>query len=36
MGSRYDMGKLLPKEADGWTFALSGKDWAVWERKAAK
>ncbi|KAG2489176.1 hypothetical protein HYH03_012402 [Edaphochlamys debaryana] len=36
MGPRFEMGSLLPKEADGWRFALSGKDWAVWERPARR
>ncbi len=34
MGPRFEMGNLLPKESDGWKFAMSGKDWAVWERPA--
>ncbi|KXZ43538.1 hypothetical protein GPECTOR_87g400 [Gonium pectorale] len=33
MGPRFEMGHLLPREADGWKFAVSGKDWAVWERQ---
>eukprot|EP00198_Chlamydomonas_reinhardtii_P004866 XP_001694202.1 alpha-amylase [Chlamydomonas reinhardtii] len=32
LGPRYDMGNLLPKEAEGWKFVMSGKDWAVWEK----
>ncbi|KAG2426720.1 hypothetical protein HYH02_014760 [Chlamydomonas schloesseri] len=32
LGPRYDMGGLLPKEAEGWKFVSSGKDWAVWEK----
>ncbi|GIL81108.1 hypothetical protein Vretimale_12784 [Volvox reticuliferus] len=34
LGPRYDMGSLLPRREDGWTMALSGRDWAVWERPA--
>lgn len=33
LGPRFDMGNLLPKESDGWKFAISGKDFAVWEKK---
>jgi hypothetical protein len=29
MGARYDMGGLLPKEADGWKVATWGKDFCV-------
>ena len=32
LGPRFDMGPYLPKEADGWKFATSGFDWAVWEK----
>ncbi|GFR45415.1 hypothetical protein Agub_g6794 [Astrephomene gubernaculifera] len=33
LGPRYDMGAgLLPREGEGWRLALSGRDWAVWER----
>ncbi|KAF8062795.1 AMY1.2 [Scenedesmus sp. PABB004] len=32
LGPRYDMGPLLPKEADGWKTATWGKDYCVWER----
>ncbi len=32
MGPKHDMGDLLPKEEDGWKFAMAGNDWAVWER----
>jgi alpha-amylase len=32
LGPRFDMGKLVPKEADGWKMALTGKDFAIWER----
>jgi hypothetical protein len=28
MGPRYDMGCHLPREAQGWKFVASGKDWA--------
>ena len=33
LGPRYDMGELVPKGEDGWELAVSGKDFAVWERK---
>jgi hypothetical protein len=29
MGARYDMGGLVPKEADGWKVATWGKDFCV-------
>ncbi|PNH11658.1 Alpha-amylase type B isozyme [Tetrabaena socialis] len=32
LGPRGDMGSLVPSEAEGWKFAMSGKDWAVWEK----
>ncbi|WIA40821.1 hypothetical protein OEZ86_004498 [Tetradesmus obliquus] len=32
MGARYDMGSLVPKEADGWKVATWGKDFCVWEK----
>ncbi|KAG2422982.1 hypothetical protein HXX76_015653 [Chlamydomonas incerta] len=32
LGPRYEIGDLLPKEAEGWKFVMSGKDWAVWEK----
>jgi len=32
MGPRFDMGNHLPNEKEGWKFALSGKDFAIWEK----
>lgn len=34
MGPRYDMGDLLPKEEEGWKFAVSGNDFGIWEKTA--
>ncbi|KAK9918323.1 hypothetical protein WJX75_003181 [Coccomyxa subellipsoidea] len=34
MGPRYDMGDLLPKEEEGWKFAVSGTDFGIWEKTA--
>lgn len=36
LGGRMDMGSDEVKEGDGWKFALSGKNFAIWEREAAK
>lgn len=32
LGPRFDMGPLLPRQADGWNPATEGYDFAVWER----
>lgn len=32
LGPRYDMGKYLPSEKEGWKFVTSGKDFAVWAK----
>jgi len=32
LGPRHHMGDLLPQSNDGWTLALSGENWAIWER----
>ena len=34
MGPRFDMGNLVPQAKDGWKIAVTGKDFAVWERAA--
>ena len=34
LGPRYDMGDLCPKEAEGWTFAIGGTDFGIWEKAA--
>ena len=33
LGPRYDMGDKLPNEGEGWTFALGGEDFGIWEKK---
>ncbi len=33
LGPRYDMGDKLPNEHEGWTFALGGDDFGIWEKK---
>ena len=33
LGPRYDMGDKLPNEHEGWTFALGGEDFGIWEKK---
>jgi len=33
LGPRFDMGRWVPAEKDGWRFVCSGKDFAVWEKK---
>eukprot|EP00877_Chromochloris_zofingiensis_P005318 jgi/Chrzof1/14788/Cz09g16070.t1 len=35
LGPRYDMGCHLPQESDGWKFAVSGPEFAVWEKASA-
>jgi len=32
LGPRFEMGKHLPLEKDGWALAAAGNDWAVWEK----
>ncbi len=34
LGPRYDMGAFVPKKEEGWVVCASGKDFAVWEKKA--
>ena len=33
LGPRYDMGDKLPNDHEGWTFALGGEDFGIWEKK---
>ena len=33
LGPRYDMGQHVPKKEDGWALAVSGTDFAVWEKR---
>ena len=33
MGPRFDLGHLTPNKKEGWVVAMTGKDWAVWEKK---
>ena len=33
LGPRYDLGDQCPQEKDGWKFALSGPDFAIWEKQ---
>ena len=32
MGPKQDMGKLVPREADGWKIVVKGHQFCVWER----
>lgn len=32
LGPRFDMGHYLPKKEEGWKMAVSGNDFAVWEK----
>lgn len=32
LGPRYDMGDQAPKESEGWKIAVTGNDFAIWER----
>lgn len=33
LGPRYDLGDQCPQEKDGWKFAMSGPDFAIWEKQ---
>ncbi|KAL6750310.1 glycoside hydrolase superfamily [Haematococcus lacustris] len=34
LGPRFDMGALVPSSSQGWKLAVTGKDFAVWEKAA--